>query len=131
MNHNHASLTDIFFLSLYTIWLISILSSTFLNPSFQWSNLLSLPTWLPITLHLLTYRLLRLFTRNQIPALFPLFKRVIFSLNAVVNRDVADHESRPSKIYNLDHGRLNITLPPPTMWMNMGYWEVRSPSYHP
>src|ERR1700761_372739 len=28
-------------------------------------------------------------------------------------------------VYGLDHGRLNVQLPPPTMWMNMGYWEVR------
>ncbi|KAF2179264.1 hypothetical protein K469DRAFT_596526 [Zopfia rhizophila CBS 207.26] len=27
-----------------------------------------------------------------------------------------------SSIYGLDHGRLNLSLPP-SMWMNMGYWE--------
>ncbi|KAL4809109.1 hypothetical protein BDV18DRAFT_133969 [Aspergillus unguis] len=26
-------------------------------------------------------------------------------------------------IYALDHALLNIPLPPPTMWMNMGYWK--------
>ncbi|KAL3491465.1 hypothetical protein BJX62DRAFT_124690 [Aspergillus germanicus] len=25
--------------------------------------------------------------------------------------------------YGLDHALLNITLPPPSMWMNLGYWE--------
>jgi hypothetical protein len=27
--------------------------------------------------------------------------------------------------YGLDHALLNITLPPPSMWMNLGYWKVR------
>ncbi|KAF2204504.1 hypothetical protein GQ43DRAFT_428875 [Delitschia confertaspora ATCC 74209] len=26
-------------------------------------------------------------------------------------------------MYNLDHGRLNLSMPPPSMWMNMGYWK--------
>jgi len=41
--------------------------------------------------------------------------------------DAKDGESdgADNAIYNLDHGRLNIELPPKTMWMNMGYWEVR------
>ena len=29
-----------------------------------------------------------------------------------------------SKIYGLHHAILNIDVPPQTMWMNMGYWEV-------
>ncbi|KAF3401584.1 hypothetical protein F1880_010030 [Penicillium rolfsii] len=28
-----------------------------------------------------------------------------------------------SKVYGLDHALLNVQLPPPTMWMNMGYWK--------
>jgi len=28
------------------------------------------------------------------------------------------------RIYNLDHARLNLDLPPQSMWMNMGYWKV-------
>jgi hypothetical protein len=28
-------------------------------------------------------------------------------------------------LYRLDHGILNISVPPKSMWMNMGYWEVR------
>ncbi len=28
------------------------------------------------------------------------------------------------KIYGLRHAMLNIDVPPKTMWMNMGYWEV-------
>ena len=30
-----------------------------------------------------------------------------------------------SDIYGLEHATLNIEFPPKTMWMNMGYWEVR------
>jgi hypothetical protein len=29
-----------------------------------------------------------------------------------------------ANVYGLDHAVLNIQLPPQTMWMNMGYWEV-------
>lgn len=28
-------------------------------------------------------------------------------------------------LYRLDHGILNVKLPPRTMWMNMGYWKVK------
>lgn len=28
------------------------------------------------------------------------------------------------EMYGLDHAVLNMQLPPPTMWMNLGYWEV-------
>lgn len=35
-------------------------------------------------------------------------------------------ESSNNAIYSLDHGRLNLQLPVESMWMNMGYWEVRS-----
>lgn len=31
-----------------------------------------------------------------------------------------------STLYSLDHAILNIPLPPPSMWMNMGYWKVFS-----
>ncbi|PKY01912.1 hypothetical protein P168DRAFT_272668 [Aspergillus campestris IBT 28561] len=27
------------------------------------------------------------------------------------------------KLYGLDHAILNLEVPPPSMWMNMGYWE--------
>lgn len=27
-------------------------------------------------------------------------------------------------VYGLDHAVLNVQLPPQSMWMNMGYWEV-------
>ena len=39
--------------------------------------------------------------------------------------EVEDQKGSDNIIYGLGHGRLNIALPPPTMWMNMGYWEVR------
>ena len=28
-------------------------------------------------------------------------------------------------LYRLDHGILNVDVPPATMWMNMGYWKVK------
>jgi hypothetical protein len=28
-------------------------------------------------------------------------------------------------LYRLDHGILNVEVPPASMWMNMGFWEVR------
>ena len=33
--------------------------------------------------------------------------------------DETDHA-----LYRLDHGKLNIEIPPKTMWMNLGYWKV-------
>jgi hypothetical protein len=27
-------------------------------------------------------------------------------------------------IYGYEHACLNVQVPPPTMWMNMGYWKV-------
>lgn len=29
-----------------------------------------------------------------------------------------------NNLYGLDHAVLNVRLPPQSMWMNMGYWEV-------
>jgi hypothetical protein len=37
----------------------------------------------------------------------------------------ADDGRLHNTVYGLEHGKLNVQLPPPTMWMNMGYWEVR------
>ena len=34
----------------------------------------------------------------------------------------------PAKLYGLDHAVLNIQLPPQSMWMNVGYWEVLYPT---
>lgn len=30
-------------------------------------------------------------------------------------------------LYKLDHGILNVDVPPASMWMNMGFWKVRWP----
>ncbi|KAK8133325.1 methyltransferase domain-containing protein [Apiospora kogelbergensis] len=30
---------------------------------------------------------------------------------------------RNDRLYSLDHGKLNLELPPRSMWMNMGYWR--------
>lgn len=37
-----------------------------------------------------------------------------------VQKDETDHA-----LYRLDHGILNIDMPPKTLWMNMGYWKVK------
>ncbi|KAF2431145.1 hypothetical protein EJ08DRAFT_200485 [Tothia fuscella] len=39
-------------------------------------------------------------------------------------KSVGSQESKgnASAVYNLDHARLNVVLPPEKMWMNMGYW---------
>lgn len=34
-------------------------------------------------------------------------------------KDRSDHD-----LYRLDHGILNVKVPPASMWMNMGFWEV-------
>lgn len=33
-------------------------------------------------------------------------------------------EAPAGEVYGLDHAVLNVQLPPQSMWMNMGYWEV-------
>jgi len=48
-----------------------------------------------------------------------LIKRVVENqLNGKVNRTT----KRP--LYRSDHSILNISLPPQSMWMNMGFWRV-------
>jgi hypothetical protein len=48
-----------------------------------------------------------------------LTKRVVKNqLNGKVN----GRTKRP--LYRSDHGILNISLPPQSMWMNMGFWKV-------
>jgi hypothetical protein len=37
-----------------------------------------------------------------------------------LSKDKGDHD-----LYRLDHGILNVEVPPASMWMNMGFWEVR------
>ena len=37
-----------------------------------------------------------------------------------LSKDESDHD-----LYRLDHGILNVEMPPASMWMNMGFWEVR------
>lgn len=32
------------------------------------------------------------------------------------------------KLYGLDHVLLDVKIPPPSMWINMGYWKVRQSS---
>lgn len=37
-----------------------------------------------------------------------------------LSKDEGDHD-----LYRLDHGILNVEVPPSSMWMNMGFWKVR------
>lgn len=37
-----------------------------------------------------------------------------------LSKDEGGHD-----LYRLDHGILNVEMPPASMWMNMGFWEVR------
>ena len=41
-----------------------------------------------------------------------------------MSKQIIGHEPNEKKIYGLHHAKLNIDVPPKTMWMNMGYWEV-------
>lgn len=39
----------------------------------------------------------------------------------------AGEEPTKKKVYKLHHAVLNIDIPPKSMWMNMGYWDVSKP----
>ena len=43
-----------------------------------------------------------------------------------ISKGTLGDEPIKKKIYGLHHSILNIDVPPKTMWMNMGYWEVSS-----
>ena len=43
-----------------------------------------------------------------------------------ISKGTPGDEPIKKKIYGLHHAILNIDVPPKTMWMNMGYWEVSS-----
>jgi hypothetical protein len=53
-----------------------------------------------------------------VPFLTYALKRVAGYL--FLSKDEGDHD-----LYGLDHGVLNVGVPPASMWMNMGFWEVR------
>lgn len=46
-----------------------------------------------------------------------------------VATSVFSSEGSGGDLYGLDHGILNLQVPPVSMWMNMGFWEVRQPCY--
>lgn len=52
---------------------------------------------------------------------------VILLTKGVVPNLLKGHKSKRAKksLYRFDHSRLNITLPPESLWMNMGFWKVR------
>ena len=41
-----------------------------------------------------------------------------------IPKGILGDEPMKRKIYRLHDEALNIDVPPKTMWMNMGYWEV-------
>ncbi|RMZ81205.1 hypothetical protein DV737_g2701, partial [Chaetothyriales sp. CBS 132003] len=55
-----------------------------------------------------------------------LFYPLVNTIQSLDTQSKTDDERKDTdgSIYGLHHGRLNIALPPPTMWMNMGYWKV-------
>ena len=40
------------------------------------------------------------------------------------SKRVENEQKQRGPLYRLDHGKLNIPVPPPSMWMNMGFWKV-------
>ncbi|KAH8648516.1 hypothetical protein BX600DRAFT_475372 [Xylariales sp. PMI_506] len=55
----------------------------------------------------------------------------VVAQHIVLPRVVSAATGRPRRsgddvMYGLDHGKLNVQLPPPSMWMNMGYWKETS-----
>lgn len=62
--------------------------------------------------------LARLFARNV-----SLLGRMARNSGNAAEDDANDHQAG---LYGLDHAVLNskLTMPPETMWMNMGYWKV-------
>jgi hypothetical protein len=46
-----------------------------------------------------------------------------YAISSLLRSETSDNPK--SSMYNLDHARLNLELPPDcNMWMNMGYWKV-------
>ena len=46
------------------------------------------------------------------------------TLIKLIPKGTRGDEPIKEKIYGLHHAILNMDVPPKTMWMNMGYWEV-------
>ena len=53
-----------------------------------------------------------------VPILTYMLKRVARYM--LLTKDDVSHD-----LYRLDHGILNVDVPPATMWMNIGYWKVK------
>ena len=51
------------------------------------------------------------------------FKRTTLVSSENSNSIETQHGGSNGRIYGLEHGILNLELPPKTMWMNMGYWK--------
>lgn len=63
---------------------------------------------------------------SQIGAHVAVGLTILLSLTLIksILKRMIGHEAKEKKIYRLHHAKLNIDVPPKTMWMNMGYWEV-------
>ena len=48
----------------------------------------------------------------------------IYGLLILVQIPFSSRSESDHRLYGIDHGRLNLELPPPSLWMNMGYWQV-------
>jgi hypothetical protein len=53
-------------------------------------------------------------TMDLLGLILRLIERIITFIIRVDDKD----------LYGLDHAILNVTVPPKSMWMNMGYWQV-------
>lgn len=43
--------------------------------------------------------------------------------DALSHNSSVQKEGVDGRVYGLEHAILNLTVPPKSMWMNMGYWE--------
>jgi len=48
----------------------------------------------------------------------------VYGLVTLVQTPFSSRSESDHRLYGIDHGRLNLELPPPSLWMNMGYWKV-------
>lgn len=54
--------------------------------------------------------------------LVPLLANILKKLTRYL---ISSKDDGAHGLYRLDHGILNVELPPTSMWMNMGYWKVQ------
>ena len=54
---------------------------------------------------------------------YPILKVLIRSFLHYGKAATSDTSNKGSNVYGLEHGVLNLPLPPSRMWMNLGYWR--------